>query len=201
MSRAARIGLGALLAVLVVVAMGVLTRVQYAAEPDRAELRLAWRTLAPRVEECRRPMDEEQAELPVHMRQDEICEGRLVSYRLTVAVDGAVRHRSTVDAAGARGDRPLYVFEAIPLTPGRHDVRVVFERTDLDDDAAEPGAGVGEPPSQPGTTVGAEAPGSGSTVPDRLVLARRVRVDSHDVVLVGYDADARRLVVRGGEGS
>lgn len=205
MSRVARIGLGTLLVALGVVALGVLTRVQYAAVPDRAELRLAWRALAPRVEECRRLTPEEQEELPIHMRQDEICEGRLVSYRLTVAVDGAVRYRSTVEAAGARGDRPLYVFEALPLEPGPHDIRVVFERTDGaagdDDDRAATGpeaesaAGGRGDASSPGTGAG-----SGSTVPDRLVLDRRVRVERHDVVLVGYDADARKLVLQGGAG-
>lgn len=205
MSRAARIGLATLLVAVGVVALGVLTRVQYAAAPDRAELRLAWRALVPRVEECRRPTAEEQDELPIHMRQDEICEGRLVSYRLTLAVDGVVRHRSTVEAAGARGDRPLYVFEALPLEPGPHDIRVVFERTDgAAGDAAdradtgsepEPVAGGGGDASSPGTGAG-----SGSTVPDRLVLDRRVRVERHDVVLVGYDADARELVLQGGEG-
>lgn len=207
MSRAARIGLGTLLVALGVVALGVLTRVQYAAVPDRAQLRLAWRALVPRVEECRRPTPEEQEELPIHMRQDEICEGRLVSYRLVVTVDGAVRLRSTVEAAGARGDRPLYVFEELPLESGPHDIRIVFERIDAEGaatpegaDGAEsdggsgaPGAGV-EPPS-PRTAQAAQR--RGSTVPDRLVLDRRIRVESHDVALVGYDADARELVLRG----
>ena len=47
MNRAGRIGLGALLFALGIIALGVLTRIQYAAVPDRAELPLASRGPGP----------------------------------------------------------------------------------------------------------------------------------------------------------
>ncbi len=189
--------MGGALVVAGVLAMGAGTRVPWAASPDRAELRLAWRFRVPRVERCRTPTPEELAELPVHMRQAEICEGRPASYRLEVHVDDALRHASVVEAAGARGDRPLYVFQALPLEPGDHRLRVSFERTDLAGEEDAPGAAAAVGPPAAGATA---APGgTGSDVPDRLALDRRVRAGTHDVLLVTYDPDARALELRGQE--
>lgn len=194
MSGAPRVLAGGTLVLAAGLAMGALTRVPFPASPDRAELRLAWRLRVPRVEHCRTPTPEELAELPVHMRQTEICEGRPGRYRLEVAVDGRIAHRSTVEAAGVRGDRPLYVFQALPLEPGAHRLRVTFERTDLAGDSAAPGAGASSAAGE------IQAPGGpGSDVPDRLVLDRRVRAGTHDVLLVTYDPDARALELRGQE--
>lgn len=174
MRRASRVAIGAALAVAAVVAMGGLSRLQHTAEPERAELRLAWRTAVPRVVECREPTEEELRELPVHMRQDEICEGRAVRYRLEVRVDGELRHASTEGAAGVRGDRPLHVFEELPLEPGTRHVRIVFERAD----GTEPGAG------------------DDGSAPARVVLDRRFHLGVRDVLLVTYDAGERQLVTR-----
>jgi hypothetical protein len=167
------------LAVAAALALGMLTRAPYTAEDSgAAELRLTWRARAPQIEECRRLTEAEQEALPAHMRREVICEGRIASYRLAVRVDGEVRHGSTIRGAGARGDRPLYVFDAIRLPPGRHEVEVVFERigrTDADTSAAPPRSG---------------------SVPDRLVLREQVELAAGDVALVTYDATERRLVLR-----
>ena len=129
-SRVTRVVIGGAVALAAALSLAALSQVPWTATAHEAELRLAWRARVPRVEECRRLTPEEQAELPVHMRRDEICEGRVASYRLEVRVDGEVRRRATVSGAGARGDRPLYVFETLPLSPGRHRVRVLFTRID-----------------------------------------------------------------------
>lgn len=176
MSRVTRVIVGVALVVASIIAMGVLTRYDYRAGTDAAELRLAWRAPVSRTVECREPTEQEMESLPIHMRQDEICEGRTVGYRLEVGVDGVIRHRSLEEAAGARGDRPMHVLEALTLEPGRRHVRVVFERADSAE-AAGP--------------AGAAAP-----VPARLVLDRRLEVGVRDVVLVTYDRDARRLELR-----
>lgn len=175
---AGRLGVGGLVAVLVVLGMGALTRFGYLAEPERGELRLAWRTRVPREVNCRTPTAEELAELPVHMRQEEICEGRAIAYRLAVRVDGALVREAGEHGAGARGDRPLQVFEELPLTPGRHRIQVVFERTD----GAEAGS----------ATADSVAP----SLPARLVLDRTLYVGVRDVVLITYDRDHRTLVLR-----
>lgn len=172
MSRAVRIGIGSALVLAAVVATGALTRFDYRTGGSAGELRLAWRMAVPRVVECRTPTPEELAELPVHMRQEEICEGRPVSYRLEVRVDGELRHRHTVRAEGARADRPMQVFETLTLEPGARDVRVVFERADEGDASSS----------------------ESTSLPDRLVFDRRVDVAARDVVLVTWDADRRALV-------
>jgi hypothetical protein len=160
-------------------ALGALTRAPYTVEDSAdAELRLTWRARASQVEECRRLTEAEQEALPVHMRREVICEGRVASYRLEVRVDGEIRHGSTIHGAGARGDRPLYVFDAIRLPPGHHEVAVVFARI---------GAPDGDSPATP--------PRSGS-VPDRLELRESLELAVGDVALVTYDATERRLVLR-----
>jgi hypothetical protein len=182
-SSAVRAALGLSLAVAAALAMGAASRFSYGAESgNEAELRLTWRARAPLVEECRRLTQEEQEALPAHMRREEVCEGRVASYRLDVWVDGEVRHRSTVHGAGARGDRPLYVFDALRLEPGRHSVHVVFERVgSASDDAA----------SSPAASAPSRRAGS---VPDRLELREELELVAGEVALVTYDAVERRLV-------
>jgi hypothetical protein len=176
MSPGARLGLGAVLILTSVLGMGLATRFHYTADPgDAGELRLTWRARAPLVEECRRLSPEERDALPVHMRRDEICEGRVASYRLRVWVDGEVRHSSIVHGAGARGDRPLYVFDRLRLDPGEHDVHVVFRR-------------VGSAPGEPADRHG--------PVPDLLELQERLVLSAGEVALVTYDAVERRLVLK-----
>lgn len=176
--RVVRALVGVALVAASIAGLGALTRWDWRAGADTAELRLAWRTPVPRVVECREPTAEELEELPIHMRQEEICEQRPVSYGLEVRVDGELRHRSVEAAAGARGDRPVHVFEALALEPGERHVRVVFERADPAGEAADSAAGDGGP------------------VPVRLVLDRRLEVGVRDVLLVTYDRAGRQLALR-----
>jgi hypothetical protein len=195
-SRGARLAAGAALAVATALALGLGTRFVYTAEPvGQAEIRLTWRARAAPAEQCRRLSEAEREALPVHMRREMVCEGRVASYRLDVVVDGEVRHSSTVKGAGARGDRPLYVYDAIRLAPGLHDLHVVFERvgaerSDRDGDAdvedLDGGDGLGLP--GPGGT-------GGGGVPDRLELRERLELGSGEVALVTYDATGKRLVL------
>jgi hypothetical protein len=174
--RGLRIVLGAALVAASVAAMGIVTRAGPHPGDADAELRLAWRTPVPRVVECRTLTAEELAELPVHMRQAEICEPERVAYRLEVRVDGELRRAATVAASGARGDRPIYVFETLPLEAGARRLRVVFERAD--------GRGSGD--------SAVDETGA----PYRLVLDRRLDVGVRDVVLVTYDRGDGTLVLR-----
>lgn len=169
---------GGVVAVMAALALAALSRVPYTATGGEAELRLAWRARVPRVEECRRLTPEEQAALPAHMRREEVCEGRVASYLLRVAVDGRTVRLDTVAGAGARGDRPLYVSEAIRLRPGAHDVAIAFTRLGVE--AAE----------------GEEGGESGEGVPDRLLLRRTFELEPRGVALVTYDPERRRLELR-----
>lgn len=178
--RVVRVALGVVLALGVMALVGVLTRFEHTpADAEAAVLRLAWRARVPLVEECRRLSEEEQAALPVHMRRDVVCEGRVASYRMVVSVDDTVVHRGTISGAGARGDRPIYVFETLPLAPGRREIVVEFSR-------------VGEAAD---STVQSSRAGA-ETIPARLSLSRVVEVALRDVVLVSYDPVERDLVLR-----
>lgn len=176
---------GAALALGATVGLGWLSQVPYDAPRDaEALLRLAWRTRGTRVEECRRLAPEELERLPVHMRQEDVCEGRIVPYRLVVVLDG----RTVVDEAaypsGARADRPLYVYHEFPVEPGWHGLDIGFTRDVVPADTT------GE--------TGRERLGEReSAAPPRLGLTRRVLLARDQILLVTYDAAERRLVLKG----
>ena len=172
--RATGIGL----AVAGTLAIGALSQAPYTA--DRAPhgvVRLAWRARGERVEQCRRLTPEELERLPAHMRQEESCEGRVLPSRLQVSIDGARAVDDQVQAAGARHDRPLYVYRELPLQTGTHAIAVVFAR-----EGAIP----------PGKREESDA------TPARLALDTTVAVLARRVLLVTYDDDARRLVLLDG---
>ena len=162
---------GALAAVLVAVLV-LLSRLPWTAEPEPDSLvRLSWRSVGERVEECREPSEAELAALPRHMRLPKICEGRVAPFRLRVELDGVAALDELVRAAGAREDRPVYVFRELRVSPGEHRLAVYF-------DAERP----------PGSPAAEAAP---LRLEETLLLAPRA------VALVTYDAEARRLVLRG----
>lgn len=152
-----------------------------------AVLRLSWRTRVAAVRECREPTEEELARLPAHMRRDRICDWRVPPHRLRVRVDGRVLEDATIEAAGVRGDRPLYVYREFPLPPGTHELEIRFSPLRDDEDeghAEEEGHGKEEP--------GADA----EERELRLALRGWVEMSSGDVILVTFDPDRGRLVVR-----
>jgi len=95
-------------------------------EAHTGVLRLAWRTVGEQVRLCRQRSAEELSRMLPHMRQLQDCRLRSLPYRLEVRVDGVSRIAREVDSAGARGDRPLFVQEDLPLQPGPHTVQVAF---------------------------------------------------------------------------
>ena len=168
--------IGGALAVGATVALGWLSQVPYAAEAaNDALVRLAWRARGERVQECRRLTPEELARLPVHMRREEECEGRILPYRLLVTLDGIPVITDTVRGAGARQDRPLYVFRELPLGSGRHRLSVTFTRE---------GAERGE--------------AAAAATPARLVLDTMLVASPRQIILVTYDEENRRLEITGG---
>ena len=96
------------------------------ARDDDALLRLSWRVAGLRVEECRPRTVEELEALAPHMRTPEVCVGGGADYELLVELDGAAVVHDTIRAGGARGDRPIYVYRDIDLSPGRYALRVAF---------------------------------------------------------------------------
>jgi hypothetical protein len=111
----------------IALAIAGLSRVPASPEDtSEALLRLSWRVLGARVEECRARTAEELAALAPHMRTPQVCTGRGAGYELRVRVDGAEAIRDTIRPAGARGDRPVYVFRDLVVEPGSHEVGVEF---------------------------------------------------------------------------
>lgn len=154
-----------------------------------AVLRLAWRARPERIEVCTAAAAEAQANLPAHMRQEQLCEGVTASYRLEVFRGGYRAVVETVRGGGLRHDRPLYVFRELAIEPGEVEVSIRFTRIE----PLTPGETAG------GTTesAGARAPGREllQAVPMSLALERRLHVRPGEVTLVTYDPDRRDLVL------
>jgi hypothetical protein len=151
------------------VAIAALSRVPYTpGDPDDALVRIAWRYRSEPEAACRPITDEERARLPVHMQSDTICEGRSTPYRLQIALDGEMATDTLVSAAGARQDRPIYVFHEIPMAAGSHRIEVSFRPDGPDAPAAR----------------------------DGLSLVRTVELLPRHVALVTYDQAAGALVLR-----
>lgn len=178
MSRPARVALGALLSLLVLGGLRTTSYLPYTAARDTAAvLRLAWRARGERVNQCRTRTADELARLPVHMRQTEVCERRLLPYRLVVRLDDREVANREVRGAGAREDRPLFVFEDIRVAPGPHRVVVYFTR-------------------EGGDSVAPKAPNQGLSTPARLALDTVVAVGARRIALVTYDEEREQLVLR-----
>ncbi|MBI3983661.1 MAG: hypothetical protein HY337_12175 [Gemmatimonadetes bacterium] len=193
---------GGVLALAAIVGLGALSQVPYPPEPPaHAVIRLTWRTRSKRVDECRRLTTEEQAQLPAHMRREEVCEGRVLAYRLRVVLDGDTVADETVEPRGARADRPLYVFHEIPAPPGVRVLDVAFVRED-----SLRGATGGDE----GTTGGDERATGGEDsavregragrvqeTPAVLQFSERLELEPRQVALITYDPERRALVLKG----
>jgi hypothetical protein len=177
-----------ILAAAVTVAVGAASRVPYRAAGDSdSVLRLTWRVRGERVDECRHLTKEEQAALPAHMRREEICEGRIAPYRLSVDVDGRSFENSVFRPAGARQDRPIYVYREIRLAPGPHHLVIAFTREGPPLRHAE---GIHE---RPETTAEEERERGG---PSQLLLNTRLSLGPGEVVLVMYEGKGENLSLR-----
>lgn len=147
--------LAVLLSGALLVVLGALSRAPIQGEHgDSAALRLTWRVRGEEVGECRRPSAEELAELPTHMQNPDACVGSIPPYRLTAEVNGALRADALVEPAGARGDRPLYVYEELLLEPGTHRIRVRFAREDGEDEDGSGASGLGALEYEGSVTLG-----------------------------------------------
>lgn len=118
---------GLALAAATVLGIAGLSRVPTAqAYSDQAIIRLSWRALGVRLEECRRLTEEELEALAPHMRTPESCTGRNADYELRVTLAGAAVVTDTMRPSGLRTDRPVYVLRDLQVAPGAHDVTVSF---------------------------------------------------------------------------
>ena len=135
--NAKRIAGALLVTTIAIAALNVLALAPYQpASAGTALLRLSWRMRGNVEEKCRDRSAAELEKIPIHMRTARVCERDAVDYELNVAIDGREVLARRLAAAGARGDRPIYVLEEFPLEPGPHRVRIALtaDRHDNDDD-------------------------------------------------------------------
>jgi hypothetical protein len=156
------------------------------------------------------------------MRREEVCEGRVLAYRLRVVLDGDTVADETVEPRGARADRPLYVFHEIRAQPGIRVLDVVFVREDSlrgatrgdegttgGDERATAGD-VGATGDDKETTRGDKVTTGGEDsavregragrvqeTPAVLQFSERLELEPRQVALITYDPERRALVLKG----
>lgn len=119
--------LAVLSGVVVVALTAAASRVPWSAtDPGIAMLRLSWRAPAMMLETCEPLAPGRGGQIPEHMRGAQLCEGEGIPWSLDVRVDGAAAVRDTIEPAGIRGDRPLYVLRTVTVEPGTHALAVSF---------------------------------------------------------------------------
>lgn len=179
--RVIRIGLGAVVALSVTAGIGALSQVPYRAEGEaEAWIRLSWRISTPRIEKCRTLTAEELADLPVHMRREQVCDVTEMPYHIRIVLDGRVVEEALIRGAGARNDLPIYVYRELRVKPGAHRLEILL--------APENGS-----EGAPESNEVSEPKGSGS-----LELTQQLDLAAGDVALVTRASDGH-LVVRRSE--
>lgn len=167
-----------------------------------AVLRVSIGARPERIETCVEQTDEALAKVAPQMRQRVVCEGTTARYRYTVTRDGQVIDSAIVRGGGLRHDRRLYVFREYPMAPGESSLGVRLERVDTvqaregrderdSDDREERDAD-----SRDERERHERERRQADAVPRELSVAMRAALRAHEVVLVTYDQDQRRLVAR-----
>jgi len=166
-----------------------------------ALMRLSWGARPERIETCRTQTDEELAKVNPQMRQRVVCEGTTARYQLEVRRDGSPIASGMVRGGGLRHDRELYVFREIRVPAGRSTLSVRFVRVD----SVPEGPKARERPDSGDTLRGVIAPERAQretderrrrreeAVPPMLTLDTTVTLAAHEVLLVTYDPEERRL--------
>ncbi len=121
-----RIFLIIIVTTILLVGMARMSHVLVGKEAAGSTLRLAWRATDNKVRICQEYTEEQKRSIPIHMQMGGQCENHIVSYQLTVTVDGASVFKGRITPGGARGDHPLIVSENIRLLPGIHAVTIDY---------------------------------------------------------------------------
>lgn len=109
-----------------------------ASEPGTARLRISVKHVTGFAAALAVRSPEELAKLPRHMRPtdpERQTTGRRRDAGLVVTVDGGEALRRTYRPTGWRRDGPVYAYEEVVVTPGRHAVEVRLSETGAPDRA------------------------------------------------------------------
>ena len=185
--------------------------------PD-ARLRVAFSARPERIETCRTPSAEEQANVPAHMRQGVVCEGITASYRLEVRRDDSLVASALLRGGGLRHDRRLYALRELSVPSGRSTIDVRLVRVDTvaprpggeqrasdDEERDEHRSREGRAHDDDDDRRDARSRDEdehrrrvADEVPAMLTLHEVVTLNPREVLLVTYDQASRRLrTVRG----
>ena len=150
------------------------------------------------VPKYRKPVltGEELAQLPQHMREGDVCEGRILPYRLVVELDQRPAVDFMVRASGAREDRPLYVYHEFLVAPGAHRIAIDFERQGVPGEAENEEREEHEEEERRAGRAGQAGRARRASEPGRLQLDTTLVLADREIALVTYSADERRLVIR-----
>lgn len=100
---------------------------------DQPELIVSFKHPGGLSENCRKATEEEIAAMPMHMRQEEICERRRESVRLKITVDGEVKAEKSYRPEGIWQDGNSIAIESLPLSVGDHTIKVeIGDSADID---------------------------------------------------------------------
>ena len=168
-----------------------------------AALRLSWSARPERIEVCRLLSTAEVEALNEHMRQRVECDGQSATYALRVRVDGALLGNDVVRGGGLRNDRPLHLLRTFTFAPGVRRIQLEFARRErAGADTASGGTAVA-PVADTGIFAGRaarEASERGrrtrAAVPPLMTLDTMLTFAPQQVILMTFDADQRRLVVK-----
>ena len=100
------------------------------ASVDGAIVRISLGARPERIERCITQSDEELEKLAPQMRQRVICEGVSARYRLELRQGNDVLVSRVLRGGGLRNDRPIYVFQEVPVPAGRVSLRLDLTRID-----------------------------------------------------------------------
>lgn len=171
--------------------------------PGTAALRLSWSARPERIEVCRALSAAEVEARNEHMRQRVECEGQSATYALRVRVDGALLGDDVVRGGGLRNDRPLHLLRTFTFAPGVRRVQLEFARRERAGGDTASGGAVVAPEADTGIFAGRaarEASERGrrtrAAVPPLLTLDTVLTFAPQQVILVTFDPDQRRLVVK-----
>jgi hypothetical protein len=112
-----------LLSLLLVLGIAALSKVPYGQPPEHGVLRLSWKSTGEKIRVATAAQGEE---VPAHMRAADDFDEKMRDYQLTVEVDGKVWLDKLMRPPGLHHDRPISVFEELPLPPGQHQLHLKF---------------------------------------------------------------------------
>jgi hypothetical protein len=169
---------------------------------DSAVIRVSWSARPERVEICRRVSDEELSKIAEHMRRRVSCEGTTARYHYEILRNDVPIDSGTVRGGGLRHDREVYMARERPVPPGKSRIGVRFVRLDSStaiaaDNEERKEREAREERGEPSREDDERRRRRAEAIPPVLTIDTTISLAPRAVVLVTYDALARRLVLKG----